>query len=231
MSIKVTASDGELSASATFTLVIDLNRPPPAPQLTTGQSVFTGVAYSYAFAAVSDPNGSPVTYSAAKSDGSDLPDWLSFNAATRQFSGAPQLDDTGTLTVEVTASDGLLSSSATFTLEVSVSATPPGVLGKASNVRVLEYSGGNVKLTWRPGANANIHQVRGTRQNADFSHDTGDPVVLETADQAGSHTVDFSGMGSGRYYFQVRSGYGPDADSVTWEEWTWIPFYQYVLIW
>ena len=51
---------------------------------------------------------------------STLPAWLSFDAATRTFSGTPQAGDAGTVTVTVTASDGHLGeTSDSFTLTVS----------------------------------------------------------------------------------------------------------------
>ena len=49
--------------------------------------------------------GDPLTYSAALADGSALPGWLQFDAATRTFSGTPLNDDVGVLSVTVTAAD------------------------------------------------------------------------------------------------------------------------------
>ena len=48
-----------------------------------------------------------------------LPGWLSFDAATRTFVGTPPLNYTGALDLKVTASDGALSTSDTFTLTVT----------------------------------------------------------------------------------------------------------------
>ena len=52
-----------------------------------------------------DIDGDTLTYSATLADGSALPDWLSFNAGSRTFSGTPDNEDVGTLNLKVTASD------------------------------------------------------------------------------------------------------------------------------
>jgi Ca2+-binding RTX toxin-like protein len=50
--------------------------------------------------------GDTLTLAAILGDGSPFPDWLSFNAATREFSGTPENGDVGVLEVLVTATDG-----------------------------------------------------------------------------------------------------------------------------
>lgn len=81
-----------------------------------------GVAFNYTVpaSAFSDPDsGAPLTYSAALADGSALPSWLTFDAATRTFSGAS--NTLGTVSVKVTAKDGgNLSASDVFNVEVNV---------------------------------------------------------------------------------------------------------------
>ena len=57
--------------------------------------------------------GDMLTYEATS-----LPGWLSFDPATRTFSGTPGSGDVGTLTVDVTASDGAASVSGAFDIEV-----------------------------------------------------------------------------------------------------------------
>ena len=62
-------------------------------------------------------------YSATKADDSPLPDWLTFTPASRSFSGTPSLNDLddagGTLTVKVSASDGMDSSSDEFDIRIA----------------------------------------------------------------------------------------------------------------
>ncbi len=67
-----------------------------------------------------DPDaGDTLTFDASMADGSALPAWLSFDAATRTFSGTPANDDVGALTIRVTASDAAGESvSDVFTLDV-----------------------------------------------------------------------------------------------------------------
>ncbi|WP_152600142.1 putative Ig domain-containing protein, partial [Cellvibrio mixtus] len=50
--------------------------------------------------------GATLTYSAQLNGGGSLPSWLSFNAATRTFSGTPANGDVGTISIDVIADDG-----------------------------------------------------------------------------------------------------------------------------
>src|SRR6185437_347378 len=57
-------------------------------------------------------------------DGSALPAWLTFNAATRTFSGTPTAANVGTLSVKVSATDlGSLAASETFNIAVTTAPT------------------------------------------------------------------------------------------------------------
>ena len=68
--------------------------------------------------------GDTLSYTATRADGSALPPWLSFDAATRSFSGTPLQADVGTLSIRVTATDGSGASvSDTFDITVAVSNT------------------------------------------------------------------------------------------------------------
>ena len=59
-------------------------------------------------ALLADPEepGEELTYTAAQSNGDPLPDWLTFNAVTREFTGIPTDDDVGSIEVKVVADDG-----------------------------------------------------------------------------------------------------------------------------
>ena len=59
-----------------------------------------------------------LSYSARLADGKPLPRWLSFNAATRTFSGTPGNDDVGMLNIEVSAKGKGGSASQRLTLNV-----------------------------------------------------------------------------------------------------------------
>jgi len=61
-----------------------------------------------------------LTYSAEMADGSPFPAWLSFDPATRTFSGTPQSSDLGTLSIRVTVTDSdSLTADTMVTLDVA----------------------------------------------------------------------------------------------------------------
>jgi Ca2+-binding RTX toxin-like protein len=64
--------------------------------------------------------GDVLNYTAMRADGSPLPAWLIFNAATGTFSGTPGLNDAGTLALIVTATDqGGLSANSAFNFNIA----------------------------------------------------------------------------------------------------------------
>lgn len=71
----------------------------PAPE----DSVFN---YTVPADTFTDPDGDPLTYAATQSNGSPLPNWLSFDANSQSFAGTPRNADVGSITVQLTASDG-----------------------------------------------------------------------------------------------------------------------------
>ena len=97
------------------------------PQLTSqtaAQTWRSGQTVNLTLAAntFTDPHGETLTYTATQANGSALPSWLTFNAATETFTGtAPNTP--GALTINVTATDtGGLSSSETFSVVIPASA-------------------------------------------------------------------------------------------------------------
>ena len=128
------------------------NNAPTVATAILDQTATTGAAFSYAFPAATftDADSDTLSYAAAKSDGTALPSWLSFDPATRTFSGTPQTADAGTVSVKVTASDDSDSVSVTFDIVVSVpgDTTAPRV---ASIVRQNPTSSPTNadSLTWR----------------------------------------------------------------------------------
>uniref|UniRef100_UPI003727AC40 tandem-95 repeat protein n=1 Tax=Yoonia sp. R2-816 TaxID=3342638 RepID=UPI003727AC40 len=77
------------------------------------------VSFALPADAFTDVDGDALTLSATLMDGAALPDWLVFDAVAGSFSGTPPQDFNGTLSVTVTASDGSLSESGTFALEIT----------------------------------------------------------------------------------------------------------------
>ena len=120
-------SDGINTASGLLTIRITGNNDAPVlvqPLLDQALQVGATWAYTVPAATFADiDTGDVLTLSARLADGSPLPSWLSFDAATQKFSGiAPGI---GSLNVIVTATDILgLTASDTFLLDMS---QPPQV--------------------------------------------------------------------------------------------------------
>jgi VCBS repeat-containing protein len=122
VSVRVTASDGSLSTSDTFDIVVsNTNDAPVVATAIADQSATEDQVFAFQFAAntFTDVDGDTLSYTATLADGSSLPTWLNFDAATHTFSGMPANGDVGTVSVRVTASDGSLSTSDTFDITVS----------------------------------------------------------------------------------------------------------------
>ena len=122
IAVSVTASDGSLAASDTFTLdITSINDAPVVANALADQSSNEDEAVSFILPAdaFSDVDGDALTLSATLADTSPLPTWLSFDATSRTFSGTPPLNFNGAIAVSVTASDGTLAASDTFTLDIT----------------------------------------------------------------------------------------------------------------
>jgi Ca2+-binding RTX toxin-like protein len=86
-----------------------VNQPPlllnPLPDQAADEDAW--FSYRVAGGAFVDPDPADyLAFAAAKADGAPLPDWLSFNSYTREFSGTPANGDVGGLDIAVTATDG-----------------------------------------------------------------------------------------------------------------------------
>lgn len=73
---------------------------------------------SLVIAAFTDVDNTSLTYSARRQGGGALPTWLTFNATTRTFSGAPPANAVGSYVLEVIANDGQATGKLTFTLNI-----------------------------------------------------------------------------------------------------------------
>ncbi|MFJ5366847.1 putative Ig domain-containing protein, partial [Pectobacterium punjabense] len=99
----------------------------------------------------SDPDvGDTLTLSATLADGSPLPSWITFNAATGTFSGTPGNADVGNLSIRVTATD---SSNATVHTDFGLTVTnvndAPVVSGSVPPQTLAQ--GGSLNLTLPAG--------------------------------------------------------------------------------
>jgi len=113
ITVKVTATDTHLaSVSDLFDItVLNANDAPTVANPVAGQAVpdaTEDAGFSFAFAADTFDDvdaGDSLTYTATLGDGSPLPLWLTFAAATRAFTGTPGNEHVGALTVRVAATD------------------------------------------------------------------------------------------------------------------------------
>lgn len=131
--LTVHANDGRGGfALNTFALTIKDNTyyPPIVLNTLPNQVATVGEAYQFGIPSgtFSDPNDNPLTYTAAQAGNQSLPRWLRFDPNTLAFRGKPGREDTGTFSdkayrLQVTASDGLGSTSATFDLFVQGDST------------------------------------------------------------------------------------------------------------
>ena len=116
-------------ATAVANLTVTIRGANDAPVLaaqTANQNATIGTAYSFVLPAntfTDVDSGDTLTYTATSADGSALPTWLSFNAATRTFSGTPTT--AGTYGIRVAVADiGGLSASETFNIVTSTTPQP-----------------------------------------------------------------------------------------------------------
>ena len=136
LTIVVKATDNgtpPASSQAAFILtVVDVNQM-PAPPRVEDQRAGAGLFFSYTIPETTDPDSrDTLSYSAALTDGAELPIWLGFQINTLIFSGTATSGDAGTLDIAVIATDNgtpPMSSEGTFTLEVIYNSPPstPGV--------------------------------------------------------------------------------------------------------
>ena len=144
LSVKVTATDSYgLAVAETF--AVNVAKPPVLANQTTTQTLLTGRAGSFTLAATTftDPQGGPLTYTATQANGQPLPSWLSFNAATRTFTGTPPTNATN-VSVNVTAVDSYgLATTETFALNV---AKPPVLANQTTTQTLLTGRAGSFTL-------------------------------------------------------------------------------------
>jgi YD repeat-containing protein len=113
--ITVTASDGTLSVSTTFNLVVSGPNTAPIlvnaiPNQTTAPSFSSNWSYTIPANTFSDTDALTITQNG-------MPSWMSFNSATQTFSGPGRVYGSSTITVTATDSGGL-SVSTTFVVTV-----------------------------------------------------------------------------------------------------------------
>ncbi|TWC12692.1 MULTISPECIES: putative Ig domain-containing protein [unclassified Pseudomonas] len=124
------------SANFVFATSSPTNHAPVVATPLLDQSATENTPFSYVVPAnsFSDPDNDSLSYTAKLADGSALPSWLVFDAATRTFSGTPSDTASGTYSIQVTATDGSNATvSDSFTLAVQDVPTSVVINGTPNN--------------------------------------------------------------------------------------------------
>ncbi|HUQ10668.1 MAG TPA: putative Ig domain-containing protein [Steroidobacteraceae bacterium] len=119
--IVITVSDGNLTASMTFSISVQNTAPANRAPTITGTpptSVTAGSAYTFTPVG-SDPDGNSLTYSIQ-----NQPSWANFSASTGRLSGTPAAANVGTSArITISVSDGTLTTALpSFTIQVNAQA-------------------------------------------------------------------------------------------------------------
>lgn len=155
--VEVTASDGQDSAAAAFELTIaNTNDAPESTLALSDQTAYEGQLINFAIpdGSFADVDAADIlTFSATLSDGSELPTWLDFNAATQTFSGVPSALDLGVFNIDVQVSDlsGAMAYDS-FTLGVLDVSDPSVSIVGTGSAELLEGTDSDDYISARGGA-------------------------------------------------------------------------------
>ncbi len=116
--VSATVSDGSLTASRTFSWVIQNTNRAPSLEQPANQASAARATVSLQLSAT-DPDGTPITYQAT-----GLPPGLTINASTGLISGRLSQNAASVYSVVATASDGSMTSSRTFAWSIGGADTP-----------------------------------------------------------------------------------------------------------
>lgn len=162
--IVISVSDGiDSVALPAFDLtVVDVNNPPivvnPIIPATIAAGKSERISLMRSIFQDTDP-GDILSLSASLVNGSPLPNWLSFDAATATFLGNPTYDDGGQIAIKITATDRAGQSvSEVLALEVVL---PTGLLGTPT--AAINFRGGKLGLRHRGTDQADV--LRGNWRN------------------------------------------------------------------
>jgi VCBS repeat-containing protein len=138
VSVTVIARDGEgAPAEQTFSVsVLNSNDAPTLAAPIADQSANEDESFRFTLPAgtFADVDNATLALTATLAGGAPLPSWLTFDATTRTFSGTPGNADVGTLSVQVTASDGSLSVSDIFNLTIANTNDDPELVQPVADV-------------------------------------------------------------------------------------------------
>jgi large repetitive protein len=123
--VRATDSSGLTSEQTLTVTIADVAEAPTASVIPAASVVMGSPLPSHVVPAFTDHEGRPLQYSASLSNGQPLPAWLTFDPATRTFTGTPPAGTAAeTLTLLVTAHNGRASVTASFSLTILLPAAP-----------------------------------------------------------------------------------------------------------
>lgn len=137
------------SANFVFATAPTVNQAPVVANPLLDQNATENTPFSYVVPGTSftDPDNDTLSYTATLADGTALPTWLIFDAATRTFSGTPGNTASGTYAIKITASDASNATvSDSFTLAVQDVPMTPGVINGTPGNDTLTGTTGNDQL-------------------------------------------------------------------------------------
>ena len=184
-----------------------INTAPVVQAQLANRTATTGQVFACAFDAntfVDIESQHALVYTATLADGTALPAWLAFDAATRSFTGTPPAGSTGTLAIRVVATDaGGLGASSTFSLAIAAGSgsltgtSGNDVLTGGAGDDVIDGLGGNDRLD---GAGGN-DTLRGGAGTDTLLGGTGNDVL-----DGGSGSDSMSGgTGDDTYYVDASA--------------------------
>ncbi|HEX8226041.1 MAG TPA: tandem-95 repeat protein [Allosphingosinicella sp.] len=141
LDIKVAASDGQATATETFTLTVTPVNDAPVAAVDIADSVKSGgypLAIPVLASAFTDVDGDDLTLTAKLADGSPLPSWLSFDGT--RFTGTPPRSLDARYAIQLVASDGRATASQVFELTITPSNSAPTVGAAIGTVTIAEDS-------------------------------------------------------------------------------------------
>ncbi|WP_339499188.1 putative Ig domain-containing protein [Pseudomonas silesiensis] len=137
------------SANFVFATASPTNQAPVLATPLLDQNATENTAFSYVVPATSftDPDNDSLSYTAKLANGNALPNWLTFDAATRTFSGTPSDTASGTYSIQVSATDASNATvNDTFTLAVQDVPAGPAVINGTPNNDTLTGTDANEQL-------------------------------------------------------------------------------------
>ncbi len=211
LTIRVTDSDGlfvETTFGVTVTAVNDI---PTVVNSLPNQSAAEDVPFSFPLPAntFSDVDaGSSLAYTATLSNGNALPSWLTFNAATRTFTGIPLNGMVGSLDIRVTATDEVGANvSDTFNLAIANTNYAP-----ITNDEVATLTEGN-SITLDLLANATDADGDALTVGSFINPTYGTLVQNEEGTFTYTAPLDFNGADS--FTYTVSDGHGGTSEMAT----------------